>query len=57
MTDVERVMLSKQHKAVHRGVATASEGAQALFDAGLMQAWGFERGEAAVNFEVGGGAA
>lgn len=35
-----------------RTIATSSEGAQALFNLGLLQAWGFERDEAAKNFEV-----
>jgi hypothetical protein len=56
MTDVERVkLMGRQNTAVHRAVKTASPGAQALFNLGLMHAWGFERGGAADNFEVGSG--
>jgi hypothetical protein len=54
MSDTERVkLLGSQNSVVHRPIAAASAGAQALFDLGLMQAWGFERGGAAENFEVG----
>ncbi|GBF99344.1 hypothetical protein Rsub_11756 [Raphidocelis subcapitata] len=53
LSDTERVKLvGPQNKAVHRPVATASESTQALFDLGLLQAWGFERFEAAANFEA-----
>jgi hypothetical protein len=53
LSDTERVKLvGPQNKAAHRRVATASEAAQALFDLGLLQAWGFERFEAAANFEA-----
>ncbi|KIZ07350.1 hypothetical protein MNEG_0599 [Monoraphidium neglectum] len=41
-----------QDKATHRPISSKSEHAQALFDLGLLQAWGFEHQEAAVNFEA-----
>ena len=51
LSDAERVkVLAPSNAAAHRRVATASKGAQALFDLGLLQAWGFERAEAAANF-------
>ncbi|KAI8463443.1 MAG: hypothetical protein J3K34DRAFT_526977 [Monoraphidium minutum] len=53
LSDTDRVKLvGSQNAAAQRPVATGSEGAQVLFNLGLLQAWGFERVEAAVNFQA-----
>lgn len=51
LSDTERVrLLGRANTAVHRQIASASGDAQALFDLGLLTAWGFERKGAVDNF-------
>lgn len=53
LTDKERVrLIAEQNKAAGRTIATSSDTAQLLFNLGLLQAFGFERGEAAENFKA-----
>lgn len=51
LTDSERVkLLARANTAARRNITSASADAQALFNLGLLTAWGFERKGAVENF-------